>query len=354
LVYEPVRTLADLVRVCQIDTDVWEITHWRANKWESAAKDDRTQKLVTRPLYQVTATMRRKGTEIIVRAAIAALIADAKTQIKPRAVVKRIRPAGQHMLEIAVPDLHLGKLAWSEETRGANYDHRIAVDVFRAAVTSLVERTAAFNFSRVVFVLGNDFLHADTAAGTTTRGTPLDMDSRYHKLYRVGRELLVETIDRLRQVAPVEVPVVPGNHDTLSAFTLGDSLECWYHNTPHVTIDNAAVQNKYMQHGAVMLMWTHGDKGKKNNYPLLMATEQPKMFAATIHRECHTGHLHKLQADELMGVRTRICPSLAPADAWHAQNHLVNNARSAEGYVWHPDEGLVSLAVYTVPREVAP
>lgn len=355
LVAEPIRTLADLIRVCEIDTDEWDIVSWKANKWEASAKDERTGTLVTRPLFQVSATMRRRAALLDARQAIDALIAEAKRHVGPRPTPKRLRPTGEHLLEVSIPDLHLGKLAWSEETGGANYDHKIAAALYMQALETLLARTAAFTFSRVVLPIGNDFFHADSKANTTTGGTPLDVDSRFAKTYVVGRKLMVGAIERLRTIAPVTVVMVPGNHDTQSTFCLGDSLECWYHATPDVTIQNAPTPRKYLQHGKVMLLWTHGDKGKRDNLPLLMATERPEMFGATVHREAHTGHLHQTSVAEKMGVRVRISPALCAPDAWHSEHHFVGNKRSAEAFVWHPSEGLVSLAVFTVdePREDA-
>src|SRR6478609_1213586 len=34
---ERVRTLADLIRVCEIDTTEWTVERWICNKWDSAA-----------------------------------------------------------------------------------------------------------------------------------------------------------------------------------------------------------------------------------------------------------------------------------------------------------------------------
>lgn len=350
---EPIRTLDDLIRVCHIDTTEWEITSWKANKWEAAAKDDATGRLTSKSLFQVTATMKRRVAVIEARKAIEQMIADFKATATPRPAPKRQAPRGEHLLEISIPDLHIGKLAWSEETLGANYDHKIAMRLYTDALEALILRTAAFRFSRVVLTVGNDFFHADTKANTTTGGTPLDVDSRFQKTYVAGRRLMVAAIERLRQIAPVTVVMVPGNHDSLSTFCLGDSLDCWYHTTPDVEVLNQPTPRKYLEHGKVMLLWTHGDKGKRDNYPLLMATEQPEMFGRTKFREAHTGHLHQLQVKEHMGVRVRVSPALCPADAWHAEHHFVGNQRAAEAFVWHPEEGLVSLAVYTVPTEVA-
>lgn len=348
---EPVRTLADLIRVCQIDTDEWEVERWVANKWEQAHTDAKKQAHVT-PLFQIKAWLKRKTKILAIKSEIQALIADAKAKIPKRVIIgrKAATSTADYLLEIAVPDLHLGKLAWGRETGESNYDSKIAETLYETAVQTLVQRTASYPFAQILLVVGNDMLNADNAALTTTRGTPQHSDSRYHKSFAMARKMVTRTIDQLRAIAPVHVAMVPGNHDTLSTWHLGHSLECYFHDTPDVTIDNEPRQRKYHQFGKVMLMFTHGDKGKRTDYPLVMATEQPQMFGATVHREAHTGHLHQTRVEERHGVRVRISPALCPADAWHAENMFTGNARAAEGYVWHREEGLVGTAVYTVPR----
>ncbi|MCR4375658.1 MAG: hypothetical protein NUW22_12495 [Acidobacteria bacterium] len=344
-----VRTLADLVRVCEIDTDEWIIERWVANKWEVGTKaPDGT--VSTTPLFQVKAWLKRNAPIIETKAILADLVADAKKQIAPRPAVTR-QPSGPHMLEISIPDLHLGKLAWAPETGGANYDSKIAADLFLKALDALIARTAAFKFERVVFPAGNDFFHADTKQGTTTSGTPLDTDSRFHKTFLLGRRLMADAIERLRPIAPVTVVIVPGNHDALSAFHLGDSLACLYHNTPDVTVMNDPIPRKYVHYGQSLLLYTHSDKGKRSSLPLLMATERPREFGASQFREAHVGHTHEFKVQELMGVRVRVSPALCSADAWHSENHFVGNLRSAEALVWSRDEGNVAVATYTVPEK---
>ncbi len=332
-----VRTLRDLVKVCAIDLDVWTVDRWVANKWQAGET----------PCYQVKAWLVRRTEVVRARAAITAMVKDAGRTM-PRWPGKARKSPGDCALELAIPDLHLGKLAWAEETGEADYDAKIAVRLYQDAVEALVQRTSAFRFGKIILPIGNDFFHSDNKAGTTTKGTPLDNDSRYHKMFIEGRRLLTRTIDRLRTVAPVEVVTVPGNHDTLSAFHVGDSLACWYRNTPDVTVQNAPTARKYVRWGQVFILYTHGDKGKRVDYPLLMATERPKDFGATKFREIHTGHLHMTRVDERHGVRTRIISALCPADAWHSELHFVGQQRAAEAYVWSKTEGLLSQATYTV------
>jgi len=162
----------------------------------------------------------------------------------------------------------------------------------------------------------------------------------------------VETIERLASRAPVIVPVVPGNHDALGAWHLGDSLECYFHGNPNVAIRNEPTLRKYHRFGKVMLMFTLGNKGKLINYPQVMAAEQPEMFGATLFREAHTGDKHHTRVQEHYGVRVRISPALCAPDAWHAEHQYIGSQRGAEAFVWSADEGLVGTALYTVPKGV--
>lgn len=355
VVGERVRSLADLVRVCEIDPAEWEVVSYECNKWEMGAvlraKD--TPDLVTvTELFQVKAKMRRRVELVTARAEIEQMKLDA--QDEQFASVKLRTPEPRHssskkMLEISIPDLHMGKLAWARETR-QNYDHKIAAALFETALAKLLERSASWKIDQILFVVGNDLLHTDNPNGTTTRGTPQDTDGRFHKTFWKTREMVTRAIDHLRLIAPVMVLMVPGNHDTQTLWHLGDSLECWYRNAHDVFVDNQPTQRKYYQFGKVMLMHTHGDKGKKQDYPLLMATEEPKMFGETVHREAHTGHIHQLQVREQHGVRVRVSPALCAADAWHAENQYVGNARAAEAFVWDEEEGLMCQVTWTAPE----
>jgi DNA repair exonuclease SbcCD nuclease subunit len=182
----------------------------------------------------------------------------------------------------------------------------------------------------------------------TFAGTQLDTDSRYFKAFATGRKIICQAIDRLRELAPVHVVTVQGNHDTMSAWHLGDSLECYFRNTPDVLVDNQPKLRKYVSFGKVGLMFTHGDKSKATDWPMIFASEMSKMFGETKFREIHTGHLHQTRLIEKNGVRVRISPALCSEDAWHSERGFVGNLRGAEAYIWSKDEGLVSTVFFNV------
>ena len=281
---------------------------------------------------------------------IASLLEDARAAVPPRPlpVHHKLGIAEQHLLMPSIPDLHVGKLAWGPETGGVHYDSRIAQELYNQALFKLVERTGAFQIGQIVLPIGNDLINSDNVQLTTTRGTPQSSDGRYHKTFNAVRKMLTGGIDFLRQIAPVKGVIVPGNHDTLSMWQMGELLRTYYHFDPSVTFDNDPILWKFHEFERNMFMFLHGDKGKKPNYPNVMARLQKDMWGRTEHREIHTGHLHTTKVDELHGTKLIISPALCPPDAWHAENLYVGNARAAEAFVYHPQEGRVSTATYTV------
>jgi hypothetical protein len=340
-----IHTLPQLLEHAKVDTSIWKVDRFVVNCWEMGFKDS-NDKPATQPLYQVKATLVRQVEIADAKAELDSLKTAAKQIAKfPKAIIRSKVDSGL-MLEVNLPDLHLGKLSWSKETGFGNYDVKIAVQVFRDALEVLIRRVSHFKFEKIVFITGNDLLHSDNMQGTTTSGTPLDNDCRYHKTFVTARNMMIDAVDRLRLIAPVKVISCPGNHDKLSAWHIADSLECYFHNYDDVEIDNSPRERKYHQFGEVMLMFAHGNTGKKSNYPQIMAAEEKEMWGNTTYREAHTGHIHQVRTEEQYGVRVRTLPALCEPDAWHSANGYVANLRSAEAYVWSKTEGLVTQAFY--------
>lgn len=341
-----IHTLEELLEYCKVDLSIWEVERFVVNKWEMGYVDRSNNKAAEHPLYQVKATLKKRAEMVAVRKEIERLKAEAKAFAKvPKPIARKVNHSG-NMLEINIPDAHFGKLAWGTETMYENYDSIIAEQMYMRALGTLLERVKGYTFDKIVFVVGNDLFNSDNIENQTTKGTVVTTDGRYHKTFWKVRRVITNCIEILRKIAPVEVLLVPGNHDNLSVWHLGDSLECYFANYNDVTIENEPTPRKYIEWGNVMLLFTHGDKGKKKEYPQLMAQERSEMWGRTKFREIHIGHTHETKVDEKYGVRTRVLPALCPPDDWHSENGLVGNLRNAEAYVWNEREGLINIAVY--------
>jgi hypothetical protein len=267
-------------------------------------------------------------------------------------------PAGL-LLEVAAVDAHFGKLSWQDET-GFNWDVKMAVAEYKARIEDIAARAPSFGaIAEIVHIVGNDALQTDNLAGTTTSGTYVDTDTRYIRSFRHARSAHSWAIRRLAEVAPVRVVVIPGNHDRLTAFHLGEVLAAEFADHPRVTVDNSPKLRKYYRYGVNLLGWTHGSEEKVADLPLLMAQEEPELWAETKWREWHIGHLHKIRemrftaADSFNGVRVRILPALCPPDAWHYQRGFVGEQKATEAYLWHPTAGYVGHLSSNVQLEKA-
>jgi hypothetical protein len=260
-----------------------------------------------------------------------------------------------NLLEISIFDLHIGKLAWGGETF-ENYDTKIARERFLTSIEKLLHRASGFPFSRILFPVGNDFFNSDTIFNTTTKGTQQDEDLRWQKTFNVGVRLLVDAINLLKQTGrPVDVVVIPGNHDFERSYYMGKYLEAWFNNDPSVYINNGASPRKYYRFGNVLLGLTHGSEEKESSLPMLMATdiESKPQWSETKFHEWHLGHIHRKRnikyeinksrpLNEDLGVTIRYLSSLTGTEEWHHKKGFVGSTKAADAFIWNDEFGLVA------------
>jgi hypothetical protein len=353
----PIGSQEELIAEYKIDTRIWEIVEFNVSRYEVVhgtqaignskdwSRDDDDWTVV--PLNSIKAKLKKRpGMEDALSELESVKLEIKRISPKPIAI-KRTRKPSDNMLEMCLPDMHFGKVGWGDQTLYEDYDVSIAKSIFEGAVSSLVSRVEPYKFGEILFVVGNDVFHTDNSGNTTYAGTPLDGDTRYHRTFKIVREVMANTIESLRSIAPVKVLVIPGNHDRMTSWHLGDSLECWFHKYKDVTIDNAPSSRKYHRWGNVLLLFAHGDKGKRTDYPTLMASERPIDWGQTLYREIHTGDKHQIKVEEKFGIRVRILPSLGGTDTWSSENMFVGSLRQAEAFVWNKEKGLLGTAIYT-------
>ena len=297
-------------------------------------------------LYHIEVILKRKKEIVSAKEVIDQMVEDAKSFSPVYPKIKYPKYTSGVLFEIAIYDLHFGRLTWNEES-GEDYDISIATKLVKSALLKLLSRTNGKEVSRILFPLGNDFFNVDSKFNTTTNGTSQQEDTRWQKTFKRGRELCVWMIDACSQIAPVDVLIIPGNHDQQRSVYLGDSLECWYRNIPNVSIDNKAMMMKYYHFGDNLIGFTHGYETPLSKLPLIMANDQPDLWGKTTYREWHTGDKHHKKdlsplTDESSGMTVRIIRSLVPYDAW-TFNSGYRSLRASEAFVWHPKDGLSEI-----------
>ena len=237
--------------------------------------------------------------------------------------------------EISLPDIHYGKYT------GQTLDE--AEEEYMNTVKDLLGKADGLNIEKILLPIGNDGMNSEGYSRATTKGTPQQDSAEWQETFVGYCNLMVRAIHYLAKTAPVDVVVVQGNHDYERMFYAGEYLRAFFKNDERVDVDNNFDSRKYYKYGVNLIMFTHGDKEKPAEMPLIMATEQPMLFAETKFREVHCGHKHKEQVDEYRGIKVRFIPSICANDAWHkmmgyeakrtGQAHIWSKARGYEGYL---------------------
>ncbi len=365
IISDTVRTEEQALEAAGVDTSKWEVDRCVINKWDGFAKLEKSaidgdarkghrSQVGVVELWQVKLFLKRKAgmSQVEFRDRLLADMKGYSPKYKP---VKHPHVAGnerRYMLEPAIVDLHCGKYAWEAET-GEPYDMEEAQVLCMEAVEHFIAENAHRNISEIVLPVGNDHIHIDTHLNTTTKGTPQDHDGRWQQSFLMAKDLTIQMIDRFREVAPVKVRIVGGNHDEQRMFFLGEVLESHYRLDDVVEVDNSVRERKFHLFGNCLLGFTHGHNVPAKELPLNMATEAKELWAQAKFYEWHCGHLHKRAKTEYITTDTygtvvvRILPSLAAQDAWHYKKAYLG-LRAAECYLWDYEAGYAGHVCYNV------
>jgi hypothetical protein len=357
-------SLEEFLAQWKVDTEVWEVERFEVNHYESHTKLRRYDtKFVTKagyarledqhktvPLWQIKAKLVRRKAYLEAKAAVEGLLEMLKNNpLKYTPIKRKLLTERPLLLEVDLFDLHYGKLTWDEES-GTNFDIKIAEEMFMSAIEKIIQQSAKWHgqVDRIVFPVGNDFFNTDNKFGTTTSGTPQQEDTRWTKTLQLGTELILKAINRLRQVAPVDIVIMPGNHDEQRVVQLGITLQFALQTFDDVTVNNSSRSRKYYEYGKCLIGFSHGRGIKPARLMQMMATDEPQMWARTVYREWHLGDIHHKKEVELVGTEehagmtVRYLRSLSATDVWHDMQGYAHNVRAAEAFLWDKEDGLIA------------
>lgn len=246
-----------------------------------------------------------------------------------------------NLLLIDPADVHVGKLCRSFET-GEEYNQQIAVQRVKEGVNGILNKTINFGIDKIVLIIGNDILHTDTPKNTTTSGTQMDTDGMWYDNFMIAKQLYIDVIEQLMQVAPVSVIYNPSNHDYTHGFFLAQLIETHFRNSENVKFQCDLSHRKAFIYHNNLIGTTHGDGAKESNLPLLLAQEFPVHWASTKHRYIYTHHVHHKTSKDYIGVTIESLRSPSSADSWHHRNGYQHSPKAIEGYIHHKEHGQIA------------
>jgi hypothetical protein len=350
----------DLLKFLGVDMSEWRITKVVYGKSEGYRKDrsvswhvvngnvvrgdvEDSGELLIKPLFSVKVWLEKKVQEIAARNEVELIKHEAIAYAPKYKKISYPKAKGGYLYEIAIPDLQLGRLVQEDET-GTASSPDLYVAKAEKAIHELLD--IPYPVEKILFPIGNDFFDSNSAEMTTAHGTKQQDDVRWQRTYTLGKRMIIQAIETMTQIAPVDIVIIKGNHDEERIFYFGDTLESWFHNNKNVSVDNRPIGRKYYQYGAVLIGLAHGYYDRDNKLDALMAHKVPDLWAKSKYREWHLGDKHHkkdtlIKTDEFEnGVMVRIFRSLADPSVWEFDKGFDGSLHAAEGLLWHKEKGL--------------
>ena len=351
-----ITTLEQALKVAEVDLTKWKVDRYHIGSWQVTMKlktptgryDDKGNEIyIDKPktvtMYKIQVWLKKLHNMEWVDA-VRELIKEIPKLKTPK---KEYVLDGNYLLEVALMDVHFGMLAWDKET-GMDYDIDIAEELFLYAVQDLLKKSVGYKPSQILFPFGNDFLHIDDPTNQTPMNRNLlDADSRLIKIYQKAKKSVIKAINYCREVAPVHVCWVPGNHDPNVSYYMCDVLSEVFSDDKDVTVDISPKWRKYYPFGECLIAYTHGIEEPLRDLPAIIATEERKLWGNSKYREIHIGHKHKkmqmhwINVDTMPGTVIRMIPSIAGTDQWHYKKGYIKSYHAAEAYVWDSNHGVI-------------
>jgi hypothetical protein len=269
------------------------------------------------------------------------LIKDLQDYIPKFPKLERIENKDSYLLVIDPADIHIGKLCSAFES-GEIYNNQIAVQRVLLGVKGILQKVSSFHIDKILFIGGNDILHIDNPKRTTTSGTPQDTDGMWHTNFLIAKQLYVDVLELLLNVADVHFTFNPSNHDYTNGFFLAQVIETYFKNCSNITFDCSIAHRKGFRYYNNLIGTTHGDGAKQIDLPLLMAQEYSKEWAETKHRYIYTHHVHHKTSKDYIGITVESLRSPSGTDSWHHRNGYQHSPKAVEGFLHCKENGQIA------------
>src|SRR5690606_1409547 len=175
------------------------------------------------------------------------LISKFEDAIKTNLVIKsrsKIKSESEYCAVISMQDLHLDKIALTEETNNyadINTNVCLALQGFNEILTDVVN----YKPKEIIIIAGSDAFNSNDRSRKTVNGTPQDEDYDWYNNFITIYNFYRYCIESAQEHANVHIVMVHGNHDHDKVFYLGQLLKVTFEKNKRVSIDDSRVARKY-------------------------------------------------------------------------------------------------------------
>jgi hypothetical protein len=352
-------TVQELLVASGVDMEVFEVERIKTNAWGVTSKLNEFQSpnrvtgnyLQAAKNYQITVWLRKRVEEVVEDSLQKTLdrFADANKDYSPLFSTLPHRPTPDDVVAVVnLYDAHLDKIALPSTT-GEQGGLAENVQIFKNALEELCVHLEQAMPEYIIYPLGNDLYHTNNFEGTTKKGTNLEVLEDEYAAYDIITEVAVDSINRLREIAPVHLMFIHGNHDYDKVATLATACRLIFKDCDDVVIDDRRIARKYIRYGINLFGFSHGDKQKQKiaELPQMMAQENRANgdWGASKVGQFYCGDLHhkftvRFPNDkDYIGVNVAFLRSIGRTDTWHSDHGYIGVHKEATVDIWSKTGG---------------
>lgn len=254
---------------------------------------------------------------------------------------RQINTSGDNLLVLPISDLHLGMLS-EDKVTGNNYNLEIAESLYYQTIDDVIGEVDFSKISRILFIIGNDFINSDNINNTTTKGTQQDASNMWHTIVDKAVEMCINGIDKLAMYAPVDVVYAVSNHDYHTMYGIIKVLEAYYRNDDNIRVDSSALERKYYRFGKNLIGIAHNIKPERALE--LMSVEAHSEWSKCKSMIWFLGHLHTQMAYSKKGyVEILRLPTISGWSRWSSQQGFTQTERKNQAFIINPETGIRTI-----------
>jgi len=330
---EQSKDVCYLLEAHGFDSGFWQVVSARNNIWNVYSKQDGVQQL-----YSSKITVKPIVPEFKEEWIQNTIDRIDFNKIKTNKVEHDVSENGV-TVEINFCDVHIGKYITALVAMG-NYNADIATQKFIKAIIKGISNTSHYNIKKIVFIVGQDYINFDNLQGTTTKGTRQDMNEFYQSVYEKAYDVLIEAVETLKMVAPVEVIYVKGNHDKMTTYTMLSGLDKIYAKDENVSVDYSMRQRKYRTYGDTLVGYGHGEEEKSRIFDCMQSDEKHNW--GKTYKYFHLSHKHSESRKEKAGVIYNWLGALSESCKWTWESGFVGAEKKGHVFVYDDNEGKIA------------
>lgn len=323
-----------LLKAHGYSVQAWELVSARNNIWNVYSKVDGVQTLYSSKVV-IKPRTNYVWTEEDAKKIFNNLTSNYKNRLQ---IIPERYDENGDILVLPIADFHYGLYSDMLST-GNDYNLEIAERLFYYVLNDVINRTKYKKFKKVVFIVGNDFVNSDNLSNTTTKGTPQDNTSLWFTIVERATQLIVDGIDILSIIAPVDVLYVTSNHDLHTMFGIMQTIKAYYRNEEKVSIDTSPLPRKYYKFGKTMLSLSHDIKVKEALK--IISTEAKKDWSDCEHIICMLAHLHQSMIYDKQGyLEIMRLPTISGFSRWTNTMGYVQTDKKNQAFIISGDLGI--------------